>query len=102
LTEKRHFEALTRPGTWIGGSSQRMTANCSVLHDFSNFYFLEKLEKIMAPRTISTSADKDKTRKALDVEWELKHRKLVAEMTADPSPMDEEAILAEAVSRTDA
>jgi len=71
------------------------------LHDVSNFYFLERLEKIMAPRTISTIAGKDTTRKALDAEWDLKHRQLVAEMTADPNPMDEEAILAESVRLAD-
>lgn len=55
----------------------------------------------MAPRTISTIAGKDTTRKALDAEWDLKHRQLVAEMTADPNPMDEEAILAESVRLAD-
>lgn len=40
------------------------------------------------------------TRKALDAEWEVAHRQLVAEMQVGPTPADEDALLAEAVRLT--
>ncbi len=57
---------------------------------------LRRVEKMGTGMDIDALA-REFSRKALDAEWQVTHRQLVAEMNADPTPANEEAILAEAV-----